>query len=179
MAEIVDTKDIEVVDPKNTEGIAQSLVPFYVKSYHESNKKAKYLSYLVAHFSTLEACKLAGVHHTTVMRWRENDPQFLALEKKCATERALRMSQEMLDIEFTRNFKLILERDFTILLKDAEGQVLSEKEHQYLMLIRKFYTPQQLAIIKQLASGVEGDKPFDFTKTVLEMRITREARSVK
>ena len=57
---------------------------------------------------------------------------------------------------------------------------LTEKEQQYLLVIRKFYTPQQLAMVKQLIGG-SGDRgePFDFTKTVLEIRLSKEERIVR
>lgn len=160
-----------------TEGMAQSLLPFYIFSTQEYNKKARYLSYLVAHFSVMEACKLAKVHLKTVMRWRREDPSFYLVEKQCGTELAKKLSDELIDIEFTRNFRLIMAKDFQILFKDAAGAGLTEKEQQYLMVIRKFYTPQQLATIKQLVSGDgQQNEAFDFTKTVLEIRLSREEK---
>ena len=163
-----------------TEGMAQSLLPFYVFSAKESNKKAKYLSYLVAHFSIMEACKLAKVHYKSVLRWRREDANFSEVENQCATELSKRLSDQLLDIEFTRNFRLVLAKDFVILFKDATGDTLTDKEQQYLLLIRKFYTPQQLAMVKQLISGNgDGTQPFDFTKTVLEIRLSKEEKIVR
>ena len=147
-----------------TEDMAQALLPFYF----EGTKKANYLGYIVAGFSFTMACRLAKLHTKTVKNWRDSDPNFVELENKAKTELREQLSNSMLDIEFTRNFRLVLVKDFEILYKDATGQTLTEEERKYILLIRKFYTPQQFAIIKQLLSG--GDKSgeaFDFTKTVI------------
>jgi len=159
-----------MTDITPTEGIAQSLISYYA----DGGKKARYLSYLVAGFSVMEAVSLAKVHHKSVLRWREADPSFTELEQKALGELRKELSDQLIDIEFTRNFRLVLAKDFQILFKDAGGAELSDKEQQYLLLIRKFYTPQQLAIIKQLVSGSSQPEAFDFTKTVLEIRLSKE-----
>lgn len=154
-----------------TEGIAQSLIPYYM----DGGKKARYLSYIVAGFSVMEAVALAKVHLKSVKRWREEDPNFQPLEEQAIGELREQLSNQLIDIEFTRNFRLILAKDFQILFKDAQNQTLTEKEQQYLFVIRKFYTPQQLAMIKQLVGGTVGQQEaFDFTKTVLTIRLERE-----
>lgn len=154
-----------------TENIAKSLVPYYT----EGGKKASYLSYLVAGFSVMESTRLAKVHLKTIFRWRKEFPEFALIEEQCTTEVRKRLADELIDIEFTRNFRLILAKDFTILFKDAQGIMLSEREQQYLFLIRKFYTPQQFAMIKQLISGDGSGEAFDFTRTVLTIRLERES----
>ena len=47
-------------------------------------------------------------------------------------------------------------------------------EQDYLKLIRKFYTPQQYAMVKQMVSSNGDGTGFDFTKTVLEIRLSKE-----
>ena len=57
---------------------------------------------------------------------------------------------------------------------------LTEKEQEYLLVIRKFYTPEQLTRIRQLVSGKDDSgEAFDFTKTVLTIRLEKEERSVR
>ena len=153
-----------------TEGIAQSLIPFYT----DGGKQARYLSYLVAGFSVMEAVKLAKIHHVSVIRWRES-PQFADIETKATGELREQLSNQLIDIEFTRNFRLVLAKDFQILFKDATGVTLTDKEQQYLMLIRKYYTPQQFAMIKQIVGGDgKSTEAFDFTKTILTIRLEKE-----
>jgi hypothetical protein len=158
-----------------TEGIAQSLIPYYT----DGGKKARYLSYLVAGFSVMESVQLSKIHLKSVKRWREEDPNFKVIEDKTTSELREQLSNQLIDIEFTRNFRLVLAKDFQVLFKDAVGQLLTEKEQQYIMLIRKFYTPQQLAMIKQLVGGdgETADKAFDFTRTVLTIRLEKEEGS--
>ena len=154
-----------------TEGIAQSLIPYYT----DGGKKARYLSYLVAGFSIMEAIKLARIHLKSVTRWRKTDLKFVDIETKATGELREQLSNQLIDIEFTRNFRLVLAKDFQILFKDAQDIPLTEKEQQYIMLIRKFYSPQQFAMIKQIVGGVgETKEAFDFTKTVLTIRLEKE-----
>ena len=163
-------------DLTTTEDIAQALLPFYF----EGTKKANYLGYVVAGFSTTQAAKLAKLHFRTVQNWRQGDPKFAELEQKAITDLREQLSNTILDIEFTRNFRLVLVKDFEILYKDATGGTLTEEEQKYILVIRKFYTPQQLGMIKQLLSG--GDKPneaLDWTKTVLEIRLSKETGTTK
>jgi len=158
-------------DVTTTEGMANSLVPFY----NDGTKKSTYLSYLVSGFSLREACKLAKVHERTIRNWRESDPEFIQIEEECKTGLRKRLANELIDFEYTRNFRLVLAKDFLVLFKDATGKYLTESEEKYLAMIRKFYTPQQFAMVKQLLGG-NGDskEAFDFTKTVLTIRLEKE-----
>jgi len=157
-------------EPTTTENIAQSMIPYFT----DGTKKAKYLSYLISNFSVMESCKLAKVHYTTILNWRKIDPQFVEVENSIPKLRK-DLANNLVDIEFTRNFRLILAKDFEILFKDAQGLALTDKEQQYLLTIRKFYTPQQFAMIKQLVGGNgKSEEAFDFTRTVLTLRIEKE-----
>ncbi|KKN74204.1 hypothetical protein LCGC14_0392900 [marine sediment metagenome] len=156
-----------------TEGIAQSLLPYYT----EGGKKASYLSYIMAGFSIMESIKLAGIHVKTRTRWKEDDPMFVELEGKASTELRRQLADQLIDIEFTRNFRLVMAKDFKVLFKDAAGEeALTETEQAYLMQIRKFYTPQQFLMLRQLISGnlETKDQGFDFTRTLLEIKVTKE-----
>ena len=169
MDEELDTEQITDITP--AEGMVQSLIPLYL----EGDKKAAFLGYIVAGFSRAEAQKLAGIHRKTLARWTAGDPTFVEFLAKLPEVRK-NLSDQLLDIEFTRNFRLVLAKDFRILYRDATGKPLSEDENDYLKLIRKFYTPQHMVMLRQLLSG-EGedkDKAFDWTKTVLEIRLSKE-----
>ena len=155
-----------------TEGIAQSLIPYYM----DGGKKARYLSYMIAGFSIMESVKLAKIHLKTVKIWRNTDPKFKELEDS-TPELRRELADHLIDIEFTRNFRLVLAKDFEILFKDATDQLLTEKEQAYLLVIRKFYTPEQLIRIRQLAGGTDNTgEAFDFTKTVLTIRLEKEEK---
>jgi len=164
----------EAITP--TEGIAQSLINYYA----DGGKRARYLSYLVAGFSVMESVTLAKVHLKTIKRWREEDNSFIELEQKSLGELREQLSNQLIDIEFTRNFRLVLAKDFQVLFKDAQEKPLTEKEQQYLLVIRKFYTPEQLARVRQLVSGKDDSgEAFDFTRTVLTIRLEKEEKNVR
>ena len=165
LEETTATKDITP-----TEGMIQSLIPHWI----EGDKKAAYLGYLVAGFSKHESVKLAGIHKKTLSRWQDGDPDFIEFVNRLPEIRQT-LNDQLLDLEFTRNFKLVLNKDFRVLYKDATGKPLSDQEQAYLQAIRKFYTPQHLVQLRQLLSGQDdGGQAFDFTKTVLEIRLSKE-----
>lgn len=151
-----------------TKDIASTLIP----TFSDGGKKAGYLSYRVSNFSMRESCKLANVSEKQVRRWREASEEFNHLDTDGLTELRKQMANEYLDMQFTRNFRLVMEKDFRVLFRDATGETLSEVENKYLEKIRQHYTPQSLAMIKQLLGGGTIDQPFDFTK--LTMTIKRE-----
>ena len=158
-------------DTTATENMALALLPYYT----EGDKKSDYLKYIIAGFSKMEAVKMTGIHLKTVHRWEE-DPIFMALLEKSRTELRDTLANKLMDIEFTRNFMLVLKKDFNVLFKDATNEPMTDGEQDYLKLIRKFYTPQQYAMVKQMVSSNGDGAGFDFTKTVLEIRLSKETR---
>lgn len=161
---------IEASDPV---GMGRSVIPYY----QNDTNKARYLSYRVNNFNHMESCQLAGINPVTVQRWRKSDPYFYKLDVEDMGELRKQYSAEFLEAEFTRNFRLVLRKDFEVLNKDARHEILSSSELSYLFKIRAHYTPQQLAMLKQLLGGGTVDKPFDFTKFVLTIR--KETESVE
>ena len=153
-----------------TEQIATSLLPLLDGDGFDA-KRAEYLSKRVCNFTMREACKLADVSEKSVRRWREADPEFHQLDTEGMTDLRKQLSAQYVDIEFTRNFHLVMQKDFKILYKDAtEPDKITEAEANYLNKIRQHYTPQSLAMVKQLVGGGTVDKPFDFTKLTLEIK---------
>ena len=167
--------------PTETESIALAFVP----SFADDSKKATYLSYLVSNFAHREACQLTPVSEKQVGRWKDADPNFALVCGVQLPQLRKEFANQFIDMQFTRNFHLILQKDFRILYKDAvlsqiiadgktptDSQRLYESEVRYMEKIRQHYTPQSLAMVKQLLGGGTVDQPFDFTK--LTMRIKTE-----
>ncbi len=152
-----------------TEEIASSLLPMLERDGGDG-KRAEYLSKRICNFSMRESCKLANVSEKSVRRWREADPDFFHLDTEGMTELRKKLSTEYIDMEFTRNFHLVLQKDFKVLYKDAIGELLSESEREYLLKIRQHYTPQSLAMVKQLLGGGTIDVPFDFTRLTMTIK---------
>ena len=157
--------------PTETEQTAEALLPLLSGDGFNA-KRAEYLSKRVCNFTVREACKLCGIHEKTVHRWRESDEQFEYLDTEGMTNLRKQLGMEFLNMQFTRNMSLFLEKDFKILYKDAIGATLTDDEKSYLIKVRQHYTPQSLAMIKQLVGGGTIQEPFNFTK--LTMTLMRE-----
>lgn len=153
----------------DTENISQSIIPYY-----DDTKKTRYLSFRVAGFAVREAMDLTPCSWRSVKRWREEDEQFGHFDTDKLADLRKELSNEYLSVEFTRNFHLVLQKDFAVLYKDAMSLPLSDREHQYLLKLRNHYTPQQLAFIKQLLGTIDPGKQFDFTKLTFIIRRERE-----
>ena len=166
-----------------TEKIAQSLIP-----YQRDDARARYLSLRCSGFTIREALRLIKNAHSTLSLWRQS-PEFVACEEKIPEIRK-ELSMEYANLEWMRNFRLVLEKDYQVLQKslypekDAAGRVIpiSGEDHSYLLKMRTQYTPQQLQIMEALVSQ-EKNVGMDFTDFVLtahkmEQRITIEAHKV-
>ena len=149
-----------------TKSIAESIVP----TFADGGKKADYLSYRITNFSFREACQLAHVSEKQVHRWRDSDPNFNHLDTDGLSELRKSMANQFLDMQFTRNMQLVLQKDFRVLYRDALGLQLQPSEVEYLSKIRQFYTPQALAMVKQLVGGGDIKQPFDFTRMVMSIQ---------
>lgn len=159
----------------DTEEIAQSFLPMIQGDGFgdtTDSKRANYLSKRVCNFSVRESCKLAKVSEKSIRRWRDSDPVFCQLDTEGMSDLRKSFGNELIDMEYTRNFHLVLQKDFKVLYKDATGGTLTEDEKEYILKIRQHYTPQSLAMVKQLLGGGTVETPFDFTKTVF--RLTME-----
>jgi hypothetical protein len=160
----------EVAKPEPI-NIANGIIP----TYTDGTKKAEYLSFRTSYFSVRESCQLAKVSEKQVRRWREADPTFNHLDTDGLTELRKQFSDNYIDMQFSRNFRLVMQKDFTILFKDAtEPEKMTEAETRYLEKVRAHYTPQSLAMVKQILSGGTTEEPFNFTKEVMKLSIKRE-----
>ncbi len=163
-----------MVMANDPEQISASIIPLY----SDDTKKAKYLSYRVANFSVMESCKLADCHIKSVRRWREDDANFNAIDIAGLSHIRKKYGAEYLNMEFTRNFKLLMQKDFDIIYKTVTGKQLTDQEFAYLLKIRAFYTPQQLAIINGIVKDVEdpsNPNKFNFTKLTMTLKSVKES----
>lgn len=161
------TSAIEVIKPNDTEAIVQSAVP-----YNRDDDRARYLGLRASGFKIREALKLVGIAKSTLSFWRK-DPQFAAIEERLPEFRK-QLAKEYANLEFLRNYRLVLEKDFRVLKKslkmfeDNEPRELSKDEQQYLLKLRSVYTPQQLEAIEAVMKAYGATEEFDFTRLVLE-----------
>jgi len=179
-----DRPPVDLLDPSgqtDTERIAQSILPY---SYDDA--RARYLSLRASGFTIREALRLIGYAHSTLSKWRM-DEEFVALEARIPEFRS-QLNSEYAQLEFMRNYRLVLEKDYRVLQKsihpdkdeDGKDMPLAEQEQQYLIKMRSHYTPQQLQIIETLAKGDgDGGKEFDFTDLVIKASRMREEVEVR
>jgi hypothetical protein len=155
--------------------IASSTIP-----YPRDDNKARYLGYLASGFSIREALHAVGVTAAALSQWRQQ-PEFASLEKKVPEFRRT-LAIEYTAMEFFRNFRLVLEKDFRILRKSLSfDDEMTEQEQDYLLKIRPNYTPSQLQVLEALFKSESPDS-FDFARYVADnkdiTRVTMEKQSV-
>ncbi len=156
----------QVLQPDSTPkevAIAGAIVP-----YPRSSDKAKYLGFLACGLSVREALQLTGRSKQWLSNCRHLYPgfeKFVELEERIPEFRR-ELSKEYVEIEFFRNFRLALEKDYRILKKSLGSELLTKQDHDYLVKLRSQYTPQALSILEAIVSGT-GDG-FNFSRFVAE-----------
>ena len=147
--------------------VASSIIP-----YSRDDSRALYLGYRASGLSVREALNLIN-RSKQWLSWQRLDTEFAELERKIPEFRR-ELSKEYIEIEFFRNFRLVLEKDHQVLQKalsvgkkDKEGEViyLTKQEHEYLIKLRTQYSPAQIQILEAVAGN---DNGFNFAKFVAE-----------
>lgn len=150
----------ESEDPKQV-SIATTLIPWRKDDY-----RARYMGYLACGFNPNEATYMLGLPASWLEEQRL-DESFNAFELKVPEIRK-ELSKEYIELDFFRNFRMVLEKDYRVLQHALDmGGGLSNQEHQYLIKMRSAYTPQQLQILEQVMKGV-GEEGFNFARWVKE-----------
>jgi len=153
--------------------IAESLLPYMMGD----GKKTLYLSYRVCGFAPREAYKLANVTQRTVMRWRKVDPEFKALDTHKLPAVRKQLGADFTQMEFLRNFRLLLKKDFDVIMKLIQGKVLSKLDQKYLGQMRKLYSPQQLEVLQRVLSGGGAPASVTFTQFIVNLAKERQNQS--
>ena len=144
-------------NPKEV-SIATTLIPWRKDDY-----RARYMGYLACGFNPEESLYMLGL----TIGWLEEqrlDDSFNAIELKVPEIRK-ELSKEYIELDFFRNFRLVLEKDYRVLDKAIHQDVISKQDHEYLLKLRSAYTPQQLQILEQVMKGA-GDGSWNFAKFV-------------
>lgn len=160
------------------ESIARSIIP-----WPYDDDKSRYLGLRASGFTRREACKFLGIANNTVSWWKSAYPDFNKIEDNLPEYRKI-LAHEYVDIEYTRNFRLVLEKDFRVLVKSlktmeelaVEDDMWSKTDNEYLLKIRGQYTPQMLKAISDLAQGVKDDKEFNFMDVIKDLAAKGEGR---
>ena len=156
-------------EPKEVSAAA-ALIP-----YRRDDDRCRYLGYLSCGFSDEEALYVLGLTRGWLESARQ-DGKFNALEEHVPEIRK-ELSQEYTELDFYRNFRMVLEKDHRILRKSLEMELVKDEEtgemvpaemtpfdQQYLLRLRSAYTPQQLQLLEAVVSGSDGG--FNFAEWV-------------
>ena len=153
---------------------ATSLIP-----YRKDDLRCKYLGWMASGFSDEEALYVLGLNRYWLELQRKDD-KFCTLEERIPEFRK-ELSQDYTELDFYRNFRMVLEKDHRILRKSLEmefeevedeetGEVktvpveMTSFDQQYLLRLRSAYTPQQLQLLEAVVSGDNGG--FNFSDWV-------------
>ncbi len=182
-------------------GTAEESIPRAFVPWPRDDNRSRYLGLCASGFTVREALNLIGDAKSTLSHWRK-DPVFADLEHR-VPELRKELALEYASLEFLRNYRLVLEKDFRVLKEslikrtrtiEIDGKPMtvpegmSSQDFQYLLRLRAHYTPEQLRNIEQLFGKQGSQNPMsnwtDFflsiSRTKEEVRIgTRQARSTE
>jgi hypothetical protein len=123
------------------------------------------MGYLACGFDAEEALYMLGL----TVEWlglQRQDDSFNTVELKVPEIRK-ELSKEYIELDFFRNFRLVLEKDYRILDRAIRDEVLTKQQHEYLLKLRTAYTPQQLQILEQVVRGT-GSGEWNFARWVAD-----------
>ena len=161
------------------EGIPRAIVP-----WNKDDDRSRFLGLRASGFGIRDTLNLIGKAKSTLSLWR-TDPVFKELEDKIPELRKT-LALEYASLEFLRNYRLVMEKDYRILKKslsknmklDKDGNAyeapMESQDFQYLLKARPFYTPQQLQAIEQLFTKDDGGGEFNWTDFVMTLSRTKE-----
>jgi len=163
------TLQLSSAEPKEVSAAA-SLIP-----YRRDDERCKYLGYLCCGFSDEEALYVLGLTRSWLKSARQ-DSKFTTLEEHVPDIRK-ELSREYTEMDFYRNFRMVLEKDHRVLRMSLGMEMVEDEEtgdmvraemspydQQYLLRLRSAYTPQQLQLLEAVVAG--DDRGFNFAKWV-------------
>lgn len=174
------TTDLPQLDTPE-ESIPRAVVP-----WNRDDNRSRYLGLRCSGFTIREALSLIGDAKSTLSHWRK-DPEFLELENNIPELRKT-LALEYASLEFLRNYRLVLEKDYRVLQEslskktkviDGEEQEvpMNSQDYQYLLRLRSHYTPQQLQAIEGLfGKQNNGGMETNWTDFFLSISRTEEVK---
>ena len=170
----VDSTTLPAMDTPE-EAIPRNIVP-----WSRDDDKSRYLGLRASGFGIREALNFLGKAKSTLSMWRQNEV-FVNLENNIPELRKT-LAMEYAGLEFLRNYRLVLEKDYRVLkgslnrkaVYDDDGvphqSPQDQQDYQYLLRLRQHYTPQQLQAIEQLfGRGDSSGESLNWTDLVLTL----------
>lgn len=151
------------ISPSETLAKADSVLPRF--DWDDAKKRA-YLSYRLCGFSRDEARDHTGTDVKTIYNWRMRDEEFAKIEQTNLLTLQRSFSDQVINLDFTRNFKLALELDAKVLTKANEATrdatvTLTKDERTYLNKIRPLYTPAAFQALQDMFAGLGAVSGWD------------------
>ena len=153
-------------------------MPYFDGSDLISLNKGKYLSMRACGFNILESCEFAGITLRTLQRYRSDDSFFAYCDSEGLSRLRCELRNDILGVEFAKNFRMILMHDAEVIKKSALHQELTPDEQEYLEKIRPYYTPQAFKQIKEvMVESTTKPSTSDTTFEELVLIIHRKSQS--
>lgn len=146
-----------MTSPSETLAKADSVLPRFD---WDDEKKRAYLSYRLCGFSREETRGFLNIDVKTIYNWRMRDSEFANIEQTNLLTLQRSFSDQVISLDFTRNFKLALELDAKVLVKANEASKenatvsLTREETVYLNKIRPLYTPAGYTALQDMFSSL-------------------------
>jgi hypothetical protein len=158
-------KSMQLSPSMNPKGSAEVSIASSIIPWPRDDERALYLGYRASGLSVRESLHMIERSKPWLSLQRHDD-KFVELENKIPDFRR-ELSKEYVEIEFFRNFRLALEKDYQVLRKSiSKGEVLTRQEHEYLLKLRTQYSPAQIQILEAVVSGNQNG--FNFAAFVAE-----------
>jgi hypothetical protein len=136
-----------------------------VDGYDE--KISSYISFRACYFSISESLKMANATKKELALWYE-DEDFHNLDTKLIKEFQKAHGKTALTIQYTRNFRLVVQKDAEVIAKSLDpDSILSKFEEQYLNRLRGTYSPEQLQKLTNSVQDGDGKTPLTFMQVVM------------
>jgi hypothetical protein len=163
---------------------SEAIVRSLFENNNQSINKSNFLGFRASGFKESESLKLTGIHRKTLWRWRDDDPEFVRRENSLPELRK-DLGVKFAHMEFLRNFRLLLEKDYQVIKKSMSNisdpsTFMSKFDQDYLLKIRTQYTPQQFEIISALIGAAsKSSQEIDFTSLVLKVSQSKSEISIE
>jgi len=156
--------DVSKPDPRKPEqiSIVSTIVP-----YDKDDARSLYFGYRSSGYSVREALRTIDRGKSWLSTCRL-DPEFVKLEVRIPEFRR-ELSKEYVELEFFRNFRMVMEKDYQVLRKSLSkdpADILTKQESEYLLKLRTQYNPAQIQILEAIVKGEKGG--FNFAQFVAE-----------
>lgn len=170
--------DLDNPQANSVTSLAEAMMPYFDGSDLISLNKGKYLSMRACGFNVLESCEFAGINLRTVQRYRKEDEFFSYCDSEGLSRLRSELRNDILGVEFAKNFRMILMKDAEVIKKAAIGRELTTEEQEYLEKIRPYYTPQAFKQIKEvMVESTTKQTPSDTTFEELVLVIHRKSQA--